>query len=73
MSLARLLWLCMRITPKPVTAGVEFQYVGRSTLPDLIRVYVRGKLLFTYAWIDGVEAVKGSRLAAWQRMWSKTV
>ena len=44
---------------------VEFQYVAGSCLPDVVHVFYNKKFLFTYNWIDGVDAKKHSELEKW--------
>lgn len=41
---------------------IEFHYISRSTLPDIVQVWLNGKHIYQYDWISGVEAYPLSKL-----------
>jgi hypothetical protein len=41
---------------------IQFKYVPRSTLPDVILVGLNGKTIKSYDWIDGEDAPTWSNL-----------
>lgn len=47
------------------TAGLEFQYIVNSSMPDEVVIFRDGKKLIQYDYIDGVDAEKYSRLWKW--------
>jgi hypothetical protein len=56
--------------PEPVYhLDVEFKYRSQALYPDYIIAHRRGKELFRYKWIDGENAVHGSKLWAWHQLW----